>query len=74
MQNVGSNLIVSGFLINCRNYDKPPVQLERLIKAVDTLRVSVLAKLTRKSQSNPVIDFDQGRPGKRVAILLERKE
>ena len=71
MQNVGTNLIVSGFLINCRNYDKPPVQLGRLIKAVDTFRVSVLA---RKSQSNLVIDFGQGRPGKRGAILLERKE
>ena len=74
MQNVGTNLIVSGFLINCRTYDKPPVQLERLIKAVDTLWVSVLAKLAIKSQSNPVIDFDQGRPGEKSAILLERKE
>ena len=51
VQNVSTNLIVSGFLINCRNYGKPPVQSERLIKAVDTLRVSVLAKLTRKSQA-----------------------
>ena len=74
MQNVGTNLIVSGFLINCRTYDKPSVQLERLIKAVDTLWVSVLAKLAIKSQSNPVIDFDQRRPGKKSAILLERKE
>ena len=74
MQNVGTNLIVSGFLINCRTYDKPSVQLERLIKAVDTLWVSVLAKLAIKSQSNLVIDFDQGRPGEKSAILLERKE
>ena len=74
MQNVGTNLIVSGFLINCRTYDKPSVQLERLIKAVDTLWVSVLAKLAIKSQSNLVIDFDQGRPGEKRAILLERKE
>ena len=73
MQNVGTNLIVSGFLINCRTYDKPSVQLERLIKAVDTLWVSVLAKLAIKSQSNPVIDVDQGRPGEKSAILLERK-
>lgn len=34
------------------------MQPERLMRAVDTLRVSVLSKLKNKSRCNVVIDFD----------------
>lgn len=41
-----------------RHFDNPIVQPERLIRAVDTLRVSVLNKLKNGSFGDVVIDFD----------------
>ena len=39
-------------------YDKLNMQSERLMRAVDTLRVSVLSKLKDKRKCYEVIDFD----------------
>lgn len=45
-----------------RSYNKPNISQERLIQNIDTLRVSVLAKLNSKNRGsgNLILDFTHG--------------